>query len=89
MMKERGEQGSSRSALREFLASEAAGGILLMAAAALAMLVANSALSSESAVSTILSDRDFIRRANSRKKDSPFGEILPSKLRSCLSGSRS
>ena len=31
-----------RSALREFLESEAAGGILLMAAAALAMLVANS-----------------------------------------------
>ena len=32
----------SRSALRAFLASEAAGGILLMAAAALAMLLANS-----------------------------------------------
>lgn len=36
---------SRESALRAFLASEAAGGILLMAAAALAMLVANSALS--------------------------------------------
>jgi Na+:H+ antiporter, NhaA family len=47
MMKERGEQGSSRSALREFLASEAAGGILLMAAAALAMLVANSAFAAD------------------------------------------
>ena len=33
-----------RSALREFLESEAAGGVLLMAAAILAMLVANSAL---------------------------------------------
>jgi Na+:H+ antiporter, NhaA family len=42
MMKKRGKQGGSRSALREFLASEAAGGILLMAAAALAMIVANS-----------------------------------------------
>ncbi|MBL0923195.1 MAG: Na+/H+ antiporter NhaA [Sphingomonadaceae bacterium] len=41
-MKERGKQRGSGSALREFLASEAAGGILLMAAAALAMLVANS-----------------------------------------------
>ena len=35
-------QRSSPSALRAFLASEAAGGILLMAAAALAMLIANS-----------------------------------------------
>lgn len=42
-MKESGKQARGRSALREFLASEAAGGILLMGAAALAMLVANSA----------------------------------------------
>ena len=42
-MKERGKQASGRSALRQFLASEAAGGILLMGAAALAMLIANSA----------------------------------------------
>ncbi len=42
MMKEPGKQAGGRSALREFLASEAAGGILLMAAAALAMIVANS-----------------------------------------------
>lgn len=34
----------SRSALRAFLASEAAGGIILMAAAALAMIIANSGL---------------------------------------------
>jgi Na+:H+ antiporter, NhaA family len=44
MMKERGKRAEAPSALREFLASEAAGGILLMAAAALAMIVANSAL---------------------------------------------
>ena len=44
MMKERGKRTEAPSALREFLASEAAGGILLMAAAALAMIVANSAL---------------------------------------------
>ncbi|WP_114953954.1 Na+/H+ antiporter NhaA [Sphingosinicella terrae] len=36
----------TRSALRHFLASEAAGGILLIAAAALAMIVANSGLGS-------------------------------------------
>jgi Na+:H+ antiporter, NhaA family len=47
MMKERSKQGVGKSALREFLASEAAGGILLMAAAALAMIVANSALSDD------------------------------------------
>lgn len=41
-MKESGKQARGRSALREFLASEAAGGILLMAAAALAMIIANS-----------------------------------------------
>ena len=41
-MAERHERTGARSALRHFLASEAAGGILLMAAAALAMLVANS-----------------------------------------------
>ncbi len=35
----------SRSALRHFLASEAAGGVLLMAAAAVALIVANSGLS--------------------------------------------
>lgn len=47
MMKERSKQGRGGSALREFLASEAAGGILLMAAAALAMLVANSFLAED------------------------------------------
>jgi NhaA family Na+:H+ antiporter len=47
MMKERSKQGRGGSALREFLASEAAGGILLMAAAALAMLVANSFLAKD------------------------------------------
>ena len=47
MMKERGEHGEARSALREFLASEAAGGILLMAAAALAMIGANSAFAGD------------------------------------------
>jgi Na+:H+ antiporter, NhaA family len=47
MMNERGKQGGGRSALREFLSSEAAGGILLMVAAALAMIVANSALSED------------------------------------------
>jgi Na+:H+ antiporter, NhaA family len=47
MMKSRGKQGGAGSALREFLASEAAGGILLMAAAALAMIFANSALSAD------------------------------------------
>lgn len=35
---------ATRSALREFLSSEAAGGILLMGAAALTLLVANSPL---------------------------------------------
>lgn len=47
MMKERGKQAGGRSALREFLASEAAGGIMLMVAAALAMFVANSALAAD------------------------------------------
>jgi Na+:H+ antiporter, NhaA family len=47
MMKKPGKQVSDRSVLREFLASEAAGGILLMAAAALAMLVANSCLAAD------------------------------------------
>lgn len=47
MMKERGKQGGGDSALREFLASEAAGGILLMAAAALAMIIANSFLAED------------------------------------------
>jgi len=47
MMKEQGKPTGGRSALREFLASEAAGGILLMGAAALAMLVANSAWSAD------------------------------------------
>lgn len=47
MMKERSKQGKGGSALREFLASEAAGGILLMAAAALAMLAANSFLAAD------------------------------------------
>jgi Na+:H+ antiporter, NhaA family len=47
MMKERGKHAGRRSALREFLASEAAGGIVLMAAAALAMLAANSSYSAE------------------------------------------
>lgn len=46
-MKERGNQGGGTSALREFLASEAAGGILLMVAAALAMSVANSAFAAD------------------------------------------
>jgi Na+:H+ antiporter, NhaA family len=43
-MKERGKRIEAPSALREFLASEAAGGILLMATAALAMIFANSGL---------------------------------------------
>jgi Na+:H+ antiporter, NhaA family len=47
MMNERGKQAGGTSALREFLASEAAGGILLMGAAALAMLVANSAFADD------------------------------------------
>lgn len=47
MMKDRGKRTEAPSALREFLASEAAGGILLMAAAALAMIVANSAFSAD------------------------------------------
>ena len=47
MMKEPGKQGEARSALRVFLASEAAGGILLMGAAALAMIVANSAFAGD------------------------------------------
>jgi Na+:H+ antiporter, NhaA family len=47
MMKNRGKQASDRSTLREFLASEAAGGIVLMAAAALAMLAANSLLAAD------------------------------------------
>ncbi len=42
VMNERGKRTEARSALRQFLASEAAGGIVLMAAAALAMFVANS-----------------------------------------------
>lgn len=46
-MTEQGNQGETRSALRAFLASEAAGGILLMMAALLAMIVANSAWSAE------------------------------------------
>jgi Na+:H+ antiporter, NhaA family len=46
-MKERGKRIEAPSALREFLASEAAGGILLMAAAALAMIVANSAFAGD------------------------------------------
>lgn len=46
-MKERGIQDNGTSALRKFLSSEAAGGILLMAAAALAMIIANSALGHE------------------------------------------
>ncbi len=46
-MNKRGKQASERSALREFLASEAAGGIMLMAAAALAMLAANSVLAAD------------------------------------------
>ena len=44
-MNKQGEPAAVRSALREFLRSEAAGGILLMASAALAMIFANSALS--------------------------------------------
>jgi Na+:H+ antiporter, NhaA family len=47
MMKNRGKQASDRSTLREFLASEAAGGIVLMAAAALAMIAANSLLAAD------------------------------------------
>ena len=43
-MADRQERQRARSALRHFLASEAAGGLLLMAAAALALLVANSPL---------------------------------------------
>lgn len=43
-MTQRGKRTETPSVLREFLASEAAGGILLMVAAALAMLVANSGL---------------------------------------------
>lgn len=46
-MNKRGKRTEARSALREFLASEAAGGIVLMAAAALAMIVANSALAAD------------------------------------------
>ncbi len=44
-MNKQGEPAAVRSALREFLRSEAAGGILLMASAGLAMIFANSALS--------------------------------------------
>ena len=47
MMKEPGKQGETGSVLRLFLASEAAGGILLMGAAALAMIVANSAFAGD------------------------------------------
>ena len=43
-MPDRLRRGGAPSALRHFLNSEAAGGILLMAAAALAMVVANSGL---------------------------------------------
>lgn len=43
-MNNRGKHSSNKSALREFLSSEAAGGIVLMVAAALAMLLANSPL---------------------------------------------
>jgi NhaA family Na+:H+ antiporter len=43
-MADRQERQRARSALRHFLASEATGGLLLMAAAALALLVANSPL---------------------------------------------
>ena len=43
-MNKRGKSPTARSALRAFLNSEAAGGILLMAAAALAMIFANTAL---------------------------------------------
>ena len=43
-MADRQRRGGARSALRHFLDSEAAGGILLMAAAALAMVVANTGL---------------------------------------------
>jgi Na+:H+ antiporter, NhaA family len=43
-MAEQLNRGSGRSALRHFLDSEAAGGLLLMAAAALALIVANSGL---------------------------------------------
>ena len=47
MMTERSNRAQPRSNLREFLASEAAGGILLMAAAALALIIANSQLSTD------------------------------------------
>lgn len=47
IMNERGKQAKAHSALREFLASEAAGGLMLMAAAALAMLAANSAFADD------------------------------------------
>ena len=47
MMTESTNREQPRSNLREFLASEAAGGILLMAAAALALVIANSQLSAE------------------------------------------
>lgn len=44
MAEEKSQRQGSNSALRDFLKSEAAGGILLMVAAALAMIVANSPL---------------------------------------------
>lgn len=44
MAEEKSQRKGTDSALREFLESEAAGGILLMVAAALAMIVANSSL---------------------------------------------
>ena len=47
MMTELSNRAQPRSNLREFLASEAAGGILLMAAAALALIIANSQLSTD------------------------------------------
>ncbi|MDQ4087965.1 MAG: Na+/H+ antiporter NhaA, partial [Pseudomonadota bacterium] len=43
-MTQESPRGGARSALRHFLQSEAAGGVLLMAAAALALIVANSGL---------------------------------------------
>ena len=46
-MDERGKGGKSRSVLRAFLASEAAGGLLLIAAAVLAIIVANSMFSKD------------------------------------------
>jgi Na+:H+ antiporter, NhaA family len=46
-MKKTGKQGRKSSALREFLASEAAGGIMLMVSAALAMIAANSIFSDD------------------------------------------